>query len=462
VKPPTARAGRRARIGACLAVLLVGAAGACGKKGAPLAPLVRLPVAPADFAVRRQGDEVSIKLRIPAANSDGSTPAEIQRVDVYGYTASEAPGEEAILDDGTVVAAIPVRRPPEQASEGSAKVEPRPPGSMKDGFDPGDAVAVSETIGAAQREAVVPRHRKETDEAAPVAAESYPAYAPSLDAPVDVPLPLGPPRTDAVLSRYYLAVGIGHRGRKGEPAAPVRVSLLAPPAPPASVSAAYDEKTITVSWQAPPDLRRPTLAPRSDQGLLEARPLGMPSAGGTFNVYLAPARPAGGQPGAAAPAAATAGATEPKRAPVPLNATPLSAPRFQEPVPAAGPTRCYTVTTVAEAGGASLESQPSEPACITLRDTFPPPAPKGLAAVGSAGAVSLIWERTEADDLAGYLVLRAERGGEPVPLTKRPITETTFRDDTTKPGVAYTYTVVAVDRAGNRSQPSNAVEESAR
>jgi len=65
-------------------------------------------------------------------------------------------------------------------------------------------------------------------------------------------------------------------------------------------------------------------------------------------------------------------------------------------------------------------------------------------------------------DLAGYLVMRAEAGRAPQPLMSEPIKETTFRDATAARGVRYTYTVVAVDAAGNRSAPSASVEESAR
>jgi fibronectin type 3 domain-containing protein len=85
-----------------------------------------------------------------------------------------------------------------------------------------------------------------------------------------------------------------------------------------------------------------------------------------------------------------------------------------------------------------------------------------LSAVASEGAVSLIWEANPEADLAGYLVFRAEGGRPPQPLTPQPIKETTFRDATPTRGVRYVYTVVALDTAGNRSAPSNAVEESAR
>jgi fibronectin type 3 domain-containing protein len=100
--------------------------------------------------------------------------------------------------------------------------------------------------------------------------------------------------------------------------------------------------------------------------------------------------------------------------------------------------------------------------CVTPEDRFAPTPPKGLSAVGSEGAVGLIWEASPDADLAGYLVLRAEAGKPPAVLTNEPLKETTFRDATAVPGVRYTYTVVAVDTVGNRSEPSNSAEETAR
>jgi hypothetical protein len=61
--------------------------------------------------------------------------------------------------------------------------------------------------------------------------------------------------------------------------------------------------------------------------------------------------------------------------------------------------------------------------------------------------------------------LRGEAGSATLrPLTKTPIKETTFRDDSAKPGVRYVYAVTAIDNAKppNVSAESNRVEETAR
>ncbi len=110
-----------------------------------------------------------------------------------------------------------------------------------------------------------------------------------------------------------------------------------------------------------------------------------------------------------------------------------------------------------------MESEASLQTCVEFKDTFPPAAPGNLAAVGAGGTVSLIWEPNTEADLAGYLVLRGAAPGDTLqPLMTELLTETTYRDTTGSPGVAYFYAVVAVDTAtpANVSELSNRVTES--
>jgi fibronectin type 3 domain-containing protein len=114
-------------------------------------------------------------------------------------------------------------------------------------------------------------------------------------------------------------------------------------------------------------------------------------------------------------------------------------------------------------GSITVESAPSKTACVTPADTFAPAAPRSIAAVASEGAIGLIWEPNTEGDLAGYLVLRGEAPGEKLQaLTPAPITETTYRDTTIKPGVAYVYAVVAIDKANNMSAQSDRITEKGR
>jgi hypothetical protein len=101
-----------------------------------------------------------------------------------------------------------------------------------------------------------------------------------------------------------------------------------------------------------------------------------------------------------------------------------------------------------------IESDPSSPICITPKDTFPPAAPKGLAAVSSAGVINLIWDASTEADLAGYVVLRGEAPGAALEaLMKDPIKETRYADRTHAPTCATSYAIVAVDKRATAARP---------
>ena len=120
-----------------------------------------------------------------------------------------------------------------------------------------------------------------------------------------------------------------------------------------------------------------------------------------------------------------------------------------------------------------LRSAPSAAVTLTMRDTFPPKIPVGLAAVSGFDKpetgdsrtsalpyVDLSWEANGEPDLAGYRVYRqlARPDGTPqgplARLTASPLTSPAYRDVAVKPGQGYIYTVTAVDVAGNESAPS--------
>jgi fibronectin type 3 domain-containing protein len=149
----------------------------------------------------------------------------------------------------------------------------------------------------------------------------------------------------------------------------------------------------------------------------------------------------------------------------PLNSTPVSAQTFDRAGVEFGTEECFAVRSVEKVASHDVESDLSEPACVTAKDTFAPKPPQRLAAVAAPGVISLSWDANTEADLAGYLVLRGEAaGGTLQPLTPSPIAATNFEDKTVQPGVRYAYAIVAVDKAAppNRSEPSARVEETAR
>jgi fibronectin type 3 domain-containing protein len=74
-------------------------------------------------------------------------------------------------------------------------------------------------------------------------------------------------------------------------------------------------------------------------------------------------------------------------------------------------------------------------------------------------AVELSWSINVEPDLAGYRVYRAEQEGvRGALLTPELLPSPAYRDNSVQSGHRYWYTVTAVDRSGNESAPSLAVE----
>lgn len=410
--------------------------GACGKKGAPLAPFVRVPTRILDVSARRMGHTVYVKFTVPAANQDGTTPADLERVDVFAYTAAQ-PTDSPTLKNATLIATVPVSEPPrpdENAPPEGATPPPRGPG-----LDQGAIAVVTETLGPVSLQVVAPEPSRNV--VAPIAT-------PLTDRPLISPLGERPP------TRFYAAVPVSRRGRKGAPSGRVAVSLVSPPPAPTAPALRYDETTLVVLWSAPFDSPQPVQTP-DEPGEQPSRPRGVAVRAVSYNVYEIKQEPAPSETNAAA------SATQP----TPINEKPLQTVRFDDSRMTFGVERCYAVRLVDTFSELSVESEASPPTCVTPVDTFPPPAPASLATIASEGAIDLIWEPVSASDLAGYVVLRGRAPGETLqPLTPTPIRQAFFHDTTVERGVRYVYEVVAVDNAErpNRSAPSNRQEEAAR
>ncbi len=434
---------------------------ACGKKGPPLPPLLRLPAGVDGMSARRLDDTVYLQFVVPGRNQDNSTPGDVTRVDVFGYTGSPDSNDD-IIKYGTLVASVPVRRPapPEEEQARSADRQPAPEAAterkkpVEPGVDQGATVTVTETLTPAVLKPVTKPVKKK--QAAPVSLEVG-----------TLPVLL----VQNVPARFYLAVAVNHKNQRGTPSSRVGVPVVDSPPAPVGLHLGYSATQITMGWTPPPDApAQPDVAgataPKGDHEatVLQPKRTGLFAQPDWFyNVYevAPPGTRDAGRP--AAFAAETGSGVH--AAPLPLNTKPLKSSGFADDRLEFGTERCYGVRTVRTFGALEQESALSEFSCVTPRDIFPPAAPRGLTAVAGEGAISLIWEPNTESDLAGYLVLRGEVPGvELRPITRGPIQETTFNDTTVKAGVRYVYAIVAIDKATppNISAQSNRVEETAR
>ena len=177
----------------------------CGKKAPPLPPLVRLPAAPTDLSAVRRGSTVALRFTIPRANTDGSTPADLSRVDVYAVTGASTLTSDEIIKRGKRVDSIRVNPPadPDEPETPSPEKAPKPDA----GLNQGAVARVSESI-------------------------------------------VGGVGTGDSDIRSYVAVGVNDRGRRGAISSASVSLAVAPPAPPRP-SVSYDEKRIAVTWTSP-------------------------------------------------------------------------------------------------------------------------------------------------------------------------------------------------------------------
>jgi hypothetical protein len=212
-------------------------------------------------------------------------------------------------------------------------------------------------------------------------------------------------------TRYYAAVGVSEKRRTGTPSTFAAVSFGPAPEAPTDLKVESNETQLIVSWT--------TTTPNAPVSVIET--------------------------------------TNGVEKPAPVQELPITTGTWSTPV-VFGIERCFVVRGVVRRGAVSTGSAAFGPQCHTPKDTYGPPAPANLVPVSGPTEVTLVWDGVTAADLAGYIVLRITGNSETVEeLTPKPITQMQFPDTTARAGQRYTYYVVAVDTAGNRSLRSNGV-----
>jgi len=140
---------------------------------------------------------------------------------------------------------------------------------------------------------------------------------------------------------------------------------------------------------------------------------------------------------------------------------PLTALTYEDVNFMFGHTYVYSVRSVARYGSSWVESDDSNLLTVTPKDVFPPAAPQGLvivfvpATADVPAHLELSWSISAETDLAGYDIYRKGQDEETGrKLNARPLLTPSYRDMSIQPGRSYSYTVRAVDRAGNESPAS--------
>jgi hypothetical protein len=269
------------------------------------------------------------------------------------------------------------------------------------------------------------------------------------------------------------ALRIAAEARAGKRASvltsPVTLTVREVPEPPSELRVGAVPAGVRLTWTPPVRMPAPPLA---------MPPAGLPSPGpspAASGPLAPPARqPAPGavpQPGAqpssgpalvpvpgASPAPAVVGFRVYRRQAsgaygAPLDPVPLAASAYEDSGAQPGESLCYVVRTAASTDPV-VESEPTAEACLEVRDVAPPAAPLGVTALLREGTAELSWSPGSEPDLASYRVYRTPRGGAPERIAELPASETQWRDAQLSPDDTFSYTVTAVDAAGNEGPPS--------
>jgi len=221
---------------------------------------------------------------------------------------------------------------------------------------------------------------------------------------------------------------------------PAALRVYPPPAPVRDLRATLTETALVLDWSAP-----------QQPGSTAAKPV-------VFHVYRAEVDPETAQ-------AAVLEASQAKLIAPPILLAQTTETRYRDTSFQFGHTYLYSVRDAVQIGTETVESADSAPAVLNAKDIFPPATPLGLEAVvvpaGNAmpASVDLTWAINTEADLAGYNVYRSEGADTPrLKLNGEPLSAPTFHDMSVLSGTSYFYRVGAVDRSGNESAPSPAVE----
>jgi len=410
-----------------LAIVALGTNAACGKRADPLPPWVKTPMVPTAVEVAQMGDEIEVRALAPR------TTTEARPLPVIELEWLQAP---AVGDFGKT--AVSLLR--EEVAPGELRVHrfPRP------------VAPVRITVRA-------------------IAGKARSANAPIL-AFTPAAVPLAP--TDLKAMNTATGVELHWINPPGAEPWPTPVASPSPtPLPgalPLAAVPAVAADASSVSTPPPPPSPTPSPSPLDSTTPLDSMATTLGQAQGTARVAPAvetvPAASASPMP---SPVATASASPTPAPTPTPTPTTGIRifrtdgvarlvkdhvrATTWSDPTPAPGEKPCYSVR-YASSFTPLVESKPSEPVCVEVKDIVPPEAPGQLTGDLGADFVELSWTASPSADVQFYRLYRSI-GGAPRALVIQ-TDGVLFRvRDTNVTSGDRTYEIVAVDRGGNESPP---------
>lgn len=149
-----------------------------------------------------------------------------------------------------------------------------------------------------------------------------------------------------------------------------------------------------------------------------------------------------------------------------INRQPVTESFFRDSSFTFGKDYRYFVRALSLGGdGNPIESADSNSVAIQPSDSFPPSAPSAVTIAAAPGNLAIFFAVNSEKDTAGYRIYRSVERNKPLSewnlLNLELLLTNTFQDRNVTSGVTYFYYLQAVDYAGNASQPSAVVFETA-
>lgn len=147
-----------------------------------------------------------------------------------------------------------------------------------------------------------------------------------------------------------------------------------------------------------------------------------------------------------------------------LNETPINVTEYSDKTFEFGTKYFYFVRAVSLGGnGEPIESIESNVASILPQDVFPPSPPTAITIAAAPNNLAIFFAANLENDVAGYRIYRSTDKNLALDrwlnITPDLLTTNTFQDTSVESGKTYYYYLIAVDKTGNTSQPSEIVSE---
>jgi hypothetical protein len=501
---------RRWLLSSALAALLL-ASVACGRKKSPQPPILMVPARTLDLAVQQRGSEMLLRFTYPLTTAAGTSLGPVQSVELWellqevpvstfvvkseeGEATAAAQGEGAAAEGGESTApgeSTEGTATPAEGAAGQATAEPEAEATEPEAeaTEPAaEASAAGATAGAGEEtapsvtlerirddELELPAGMTRLEDLVPVDPSEFAATATSL-------LTLEGPELESAVSgdKIQIRITLADIGTRDH--LPVHSFAVKTTSANGLVSA-YSNLAWIVRRDPPPAPTHFAVTPQADgieldwtyagKGPASAQPPTTPLVTATTPATSSPLAPAelATAPPASPPPAAAAPVDDSGIEAFNVYRRDANSPTYDQPLrrlektertfvdrtAAFGQSYVYAVTAVLRSGP-TVESALSTEREVAYDDRFPPPPPHNVVTFVEARSVRLLWDASDASDVAGYFVERQIGDGDWIALQQEPLTGLEYTDRAVVSGQRYRYRVSAIDQTEHRGEPSQSVE----